>query len=151
MSWSLGWRLMASLVFFILLVGLGTARITALVTKDSIFEPLRDLLFHYSPPENNARYGWEYQNLWKASKKDKERGYLQGNWYQRRFIEVEEAEKRKPGWLGTLISCPFCFSVWVAAANLYLSVNYWPFMFWFNVWLVIAFIGSYAVHYGGWK
>lgn len=131
------------------LIGIGTARLTALVSRDSILHPLRDCLFTFFPPENNQRLGWDYQNMIKATKRERESFMTSGNWYQRRFLITDEPE-REAHWLGELIGCPFCISVWIAVAQM---------IFWYqnasasivlNSLLFVAYIGAVGVKKGGW-
>ena len=69
-----------------LLLGLATARITALIVLDDLLEPLRHRLFIWSPPPD----------------RDGEYPYL-------------TPERPRPRFAGRLLSCYHCIGVWVAA------------------------------------
>lgn len=103
----------------LIILGLGTARMTALITLDEITEPMRDMLFHYFPPEDNEARGTYYQSYRKATKEERERlSKMKGRtrWWQRRF-EFDPKEQRKPAFIGRLISCHKCVGVWAAGCN----------------------------------
>lgn len=99
----------------LLLGGFASARLALLISRDDIFEPVRDRIFHLSPPENNPGNGWYYQNMRrpKAGESTKFRAKLPR--YQRRWM-VEPSEQRRPGYIGRLVACPDCSGVWTAAA-----------------------------------
>lgn len=103
----------------LIILGLGTARITALIVLDDITEPLRDFVFHYFPPEDNEARGIYYQSYRKATPEERERlAKLKGrvHWWQRRF-EFDPSVLRRPAFLGRLLACHKCVGVWVAGFN----------------------------------
>lgn len=107
-----------------LLLGLGTARIAALISSDKITAPIRDLIFHWYPPEDNDREGRYYQSLTKADPKErKSMASWDIPWWQKRW--TVGGPIRKPRFLGELIACHKCSSVWVASANI-IFYFLWP-------------------------
>lgn len=113
-----------SLITALLLVaflGLGTARMAAIVSIDKISEPVRDMIFHWFPPEDDDERGWFYQALRPATAAErKEQEGWATTWYQKRWWHPQTAEElrlRKPTFLGQLIGCHKCTSVWIAAGN----------------------------------
>jgi hypothetical protein len=126
-----------------LLIGLGTARASAIITIDVISEPLRDLIFHWFPPEDNDEAGLYYQQLRKAT--DIERRQQSGwsvPWYQKRWA-VSDTE-RKATFIGKLFSCQKCIGVWVAAGNTALYLVWPDGALVLNVFLAASFIGAVA-------
>jgi len=102
----------------LLILGLGTARLSALIVLDEITENFRDMLFHYFPPEDNDARGWYYQQTRKATPEERENlDKLKGRikWWQRRF--EYDTNSRPATFIGRLFSCHKCIGVWVAAAN----------------------------------
>lgn len=76
---------------------LGIARLTLILVRDDIAEPLRKLVFRFSPPE-----GQKYRA-----------GYIDGlGKYVGHIDEV------KAGWWGQVFSCPDCMGPYVSAATL---------------------------------
>ena len=139
----------------LLIIGLGTARITGLITRDSITHPIRDIIFTLWPPENNARLGWTYQNFYRATKDEMkhQRWMLAGeHWPRDRYLEGDY-EERPPTFIGELISCPYCISVWIAALNygLYSVEAIQHQVIVANTFLAVAWIGAVAAVKGGWK
>lgn len=124
-----------------LFLGLGTARMAAIVSIDKIAEPLRDLVFHWFPPEDNDKEGWYYQSLRPATDEEQlRRDSWEIPWWQKRWEPGDVV--RKPAFLGELISCHRCTSVWIAAGN---ALLYWA---WrdaaiaLNVVMSVSFIAS---------
>lgn len=141
----------------LLIVGLGTARLTGLVTRDSITHPIRDIIFTFWPPENNARLGHEYQNFFRATEEERAGranvlGLAGSHWPRNRYIHGDY-EERPPTFIGELISCPYCISVWIAALNygLYSVEAIQHQVLIANTFLTIAWIGAVAAVKGGWK
>lgn len=132
----------------IIVLGVGTARISALIVIDEITEPLRDLIFHYFPPEDNDAKGWFYQSLRKAT--DEERWRQDGwetSWWAKRFTGVTQGQSpRKPTFLGKLLGCHKCVAVWVAVANL-IALHVWrDGTLLFNVFMAQAFVSAALNH-----
>lgn len=120
---------MHELIIYIVLA-LAIARLTLVIVKDDIFQPIRHIIFLFSPPENNERNDWYYQNYIRSTKREKEltkassRGLTMmaqptvgTNMFERQFIATDVVE-RKPGWWGQVFSCPDCCGVYVAAGYL---------------------------------
>lgn len=141
---------MISVYLYIVLIGVGTARLTALFTRDSIFQPLREFLFTFFPPENDARLGLWYQNMMKATPGERERNLNMAKWYRRRYIETEDPV-RGHTFLGELLACPYCLSVWLGFANYVLSTHWAHWGFTINAMLSVSYIGAVGVHKGGWR
>lgn len=80
---------------------LGAARLNILITRDSILDPIRDKVFHLSPPENSDKQGWYFQNY-------------RIKWGRLVDGTVSSFPVRTPGAIGEIISCPDCCGVWVA-------------------------------------
>lgn len=107
----------------LLVIALATARLTALITLDEISKPLRDLIWHYFPPEDDEKIGAYYQSLHPATEQERARLATFKNrlhWWQRRF-EFDATRTRQPTFLGKLIACHRCTGVWVAFAT---SISY---------------------------
>lgn len=85
----------------IVIICLGAARLNILITRDSIMEPIRDKIFHLSPPENDERKGWYFQNY-------------RVKWGRLVDGTVSSTPVRAPGIIGEIVSCPDCCGVWVA-------------------------------------
>lgn len=77
----------AELLTQLLITGLATARITALLVEDDLLESIRHRVFTWSPPPDDLRRGFAYQN------------------------------DRDAGFIGSLFACHYCTGVWVAAAT----------------------------------
>jgi len=120
-----------------IIMGLGTARLTSLICIDSLLEPLRDLLFHFSPPHDNDAKGWYYQCLRRV---EPAHDTDDMSWWHRRF--VHGGPMRKPGFFGQLVSCPYCVGAWAAAGNVGLYALLPSVSMWFNLVLGASFIGS---------
>jgi len=87
----------------IIVAGLAVARLTALIVDDSILEPLRHRIFLLSPPAADGDLEF-YRHV-------DRRGIRLGSY-------KTISEPRKLGFLGRLVSCPYCVGVWIAAAAL---------------------------------
>ena len=129
----------------IVLLGLGTARLSLLIVVDEITESLRDLIFHYYPPEDADATGRYYQGYRKATRSERKKLELMDvPWWQKRF-QYDGNNLRKPSFIGRLLSCHKCVAVWVAAANAALLYSD------YDVWLVVntilagAFISSATI------
>ncbi len=79
-----------------ILVGLASYRLSRLLATDTIFDRPRHWFFLRFPPAGQDYYLTAYR-------------LLGGPW------QIGGA-KRKPSWIGTLISCAWCSSVWFAGA-----------------------------------
>lgn len=105
-------------LLLLLVMGLGTARLTALITLDDITENLRDLVFHWFPPQDNDAKGWYYQCYAKATPKEREQAKRFGELKRRHIIWMHTGEViRDAHFIGRLLSCYKCVSVWVATGN----------------------------------
>jgi hypothetical protein len=131
-------------IYTLVILGLGTARLTALVALDSITYKMRDMIWYWSPPEDDDRLGYFYQIMRRATKDErvKRRAGVKGlPWYDYWF--VTSIAGRKPGFIGSAVACPLCISVWIAAAN-YASFLLWPdAILHINLFLALAFIGGF--------
>ena len=126
----------------LLILGLGTARLSALVVLDDITEGLRDMLFHYFPPEDNDARGWYYQGMRKATPQEREKlAKMKGrvHWWQLRFW-YDSDDLRRPHFIGRLVSCHKCVSVWVGAANAVAYLLAPGFTVGFNFALALSFL-----------
>jgi hypothetical protein len=90
---------LSTLIQYAILV-LATARLTLLITRDDIFEPFRQWFFMISPPENDERAGYWFQNYERI-------GFMDYAW--------TNGEARSAGFWGRVVSCPDCSSVWLSA------------------------------------
>jgi hypothetical protein len=100
-----------------IVLGLGTARAAAGLTIDEITAPLRDLIFHWYPPEDNEEHGWFYQTLQKVDEDTLERRREWNIPWWQKYWEPAGEPVRDPAFLGRLLSCHKCVAVWVAAFN----------------------------------
>lgn len=101
----------------ILILGLGTARIAALIVLDDITESLRDRIFHRFPPEDNDARGWYYQSYRHATREERNKLSNLGVAKWRTKWEYDGTQQRNPAFIGRLLGCHKCVGVWVAAAN----------------------------------
>lgn len=124
----------------ILILGLGTARATALITLDDITEPLRDRIFHRFPPEDNDARGWYYQSYRRASAAESRKMKSIGlpDWKTR--WEYDGNQTRDPAFIGRLLGCHKCVGVWVAAANTLLFYANSELAIFLNMILATAFV-----------
>lgn len=132
---------LTELLLLTLFLGLGTARMAAIVSIDKISEPLRDLVFHWFPPEDNDREGRFYQIKRPAT--DAERLQMDDwniPWWQKRWSEGDRL--RKPHFLGELISCHRCTSVWIAFGNIALYYLWRDACVILNLGCAISFVAS---------
>lgn len=129
-----------------LLLGLGTARMSAIISIDTITAPLRDLVFHYFPPEDNDREGWYYQSLRPATDAEKlKQDEWDSPWWKKRFAPATEVEHvRDPSFIGQLISCQKCVGVWIAAANVAAFYIWRDGTIVFNLFLAASFVSAAA-------
>lgn len=128
-----------------LLLGLGTARAAAVISIDKISEPLRDLIFHYYPPEDDDEKGWYYQCMRKATREERRERFLWITpWWQKRFTPLDPnvSSCRQPSFLGQLISCPKCVSVWIGAANFALFFAFPQADIYLNTFLALTLISA---------
>lgn len=135
----------------LLLLALASARITLLITRDAILEPIRHWIFLVSPPPDNKRHGWNYQQLFRANKRERNMQRQHGmGWWESRWAGGDAVE-RQPGWFGSLLSCPDCVGVWVGAG-------------WYTTWvfapepvlavsgaLSLAMVASWIARKGGYS
>lgn len=100
----------------LIVLALAVARITILITRDAILEPLRHRIFTLSPPPNNRKHGWHYQNLIRATPDEQNLNRQNGiSRFDSRWQDTGE-ENRDPGFAGELLSCPDCTGIWVGIA-----------------------------------
>lgn len=104
-------------LIIILILGLGTARATALITLDDITEPLRDRIFHRFPPEDNDARGWYYQSYRPAISSERRKLKELGLPAWKTRWEYDGNQTREASFIGRLLGCHKCVGVWVAAAN----------------------------------
>jgi hypothetical protein len=134
---------MTNLLVILIILGIGTARITALLAKDKIFHGLREFIFYRSPPEDNDMLGYYYQAYHKVSKEEAAKKH--SPWHSKRYIWNKDGDVRKEGFFGALFSCTRCLSVWVALFN-YLAFTIEPvYTIYFNVVMGMSFISSAAI------
>jgi hypothetical protein len=124
------------------IIGLGTARLTAIIVLDEITDSLRDLVFYYFPPEDNDAKGWYYQCYHPATREQRAKlenfkGRL--HWWQRRF-DFDGTNLRRPHFIGRLLACHKCVGVWVAAANTAFYLLAPEFALGFNFALAASFL-----------
>lgn len=125
-----------------LLLGLGTARAAAAITIDEITAPLRDLIFHWYPPTDDAEQGYFYQTLQKVDDETlARRDHWQIPWWQKRWEPAGEPV-RDPSFLGRLLSCHKCVAVWVAAFNVALYFVWKDAALILNTFLAVAHISA---------
>lgn len=127
-----------------LLIGLGTARLTALIVKDKISEGLRDLVFHYFPPEDNDELGHYYSLVRPATDEELRRqSAWDVPWWTRRFATIKEGEDvREATFIGKMLVCQRCTSVWVAGANTALYAAFTSAALGINLLLAAAFVSA---------
>jgi len=126
-----------------LLLGLGTARASAIITIDVISEPLRDLIFHWFPPEDNDAAGHYYQQMRKATSEERKRSAKwRIPWWQKRW--EADGSTRNASFIGQLLSCQKCAGVWIAAANTVAYLLVPEATVAFNAFLAASFIGAVA-------
>lgn len=137
--------------YFLALVvlGIGTSRLTALASRDAIFDGLRDKLYHMFPPENNRNR--DYQNLRRTTKQEREEAKPLGfGWWDRQWQETADVY-RKPSFIGKMVDCYFCLSVWISVVNFALYYNWSHPVMLVNSALAVAWMGAVATHRGGWN
>lgn len=131
----------------IVLLGLGTARAAAAVSIDKISEPIRDLIFHWYPPEDDDEKGWYYQCMRKATPEETQTRHGWGiPWWQKRWepIDANVESCREPSFIGQLISCPKCVSVWIGAANFALYLVFPQAAIYLNTFLALTLLSAIA-------
>lgn len=101
----------------IVILGFGTARMTALIVLDDITEGIRDRIFHRFPPEDNDARGWYYQSYRPATEDERKRISKTGAPAWKARWEYDGTQVRSPSFIGRLLSCHKCVGVWVASAN----------------------------------
>lgn len=107
------------------IIALAVARLTILATRDGITEPFRHAIFLWSPPENDRRKGWAYQNLIRTTPKERKDARRNGqSRRESRWVAVDH-EIRKAGHVGSLVSCPDCVGVWIGV-GVWLAWREWP-------------------------
>lgn len=126
-----------------LLLGLGTARASAIIAVDKISEPLRDLIFHWYPPEDDDARGFYYQGLRPATHDERSiRGNWDIPWWQKRWEPIGDGAVRPAAFLGKLLSCHKCVGVWVAVGNTALYFAWREAALALNVLLTAALVSS---------
>lgn len=135
-----------SALLLVALLGLGTARMAAIVSIDKISDPIRDMIFHWYPPEDNDERGWYYQALRPATELEREQmESWQVPWYQKRWWHPQASEEitlRKPSFLGQLLGCHKCTSVWIAGGNVALYYLWRDACIMLNLVTAISFVSS---------
>lgn len=119
-------------IFEVAVMVTSAARVTYTVTSDDIFRPLREAIYKRSAPENDT-IRIDDQDVPARMVHAGHYNVVDGVWDKGaavliartvyRFLPQEEP--RPAGWWGSLISCPYCFSFWVALA-------------WFALWLLLG-------------
>lgn len=103
------------------ILALGIARLTLVIVRDDIFQPIRHLVFLSSPPENDVSRGYYYQNYILSTKEERSNKRIQltvgTNIFERRWTHTDRVN-RKEGWWGQVFSCPDCAGVYVSTATL---------------------------------
>lgn len=127
-------------LIIILILGLGTARATALITLDDITEPLRDRIFHRYPPEDNDARGWYYQSYREALPNERRKLEQLGLPAWKTRWEYDGNQTRDPSFIGRLLGCHKCVGVWVAAANTILFYTNSELAIFVNMILATAFV-----------
>jgi hypothetical protein len=96
------------LVLAAVLTALAIARLTTLIVHDTILDRVRHELFLLSPPPDDFDRGYLYQQWDRVP------------WHRRRSIGRVATHRRRqglpprrPGFLGSLLSCDRCVGVWV--------------------------------------
>jgi len=117
----------------VVLLALACARVTILITRDDIFKPLRNWIFLFSPPENDDRLGYYYQNLHRVPRR------LRWRW---------DEDERKPGFIGEALSCPDCTGVWVGAILVFSYVLYEEQTITFSLVMALAMVASWIARKG---
>lgn len=127
----------------LIVVGLAVARLTLILVRDDIAEPLRKLIFLASPPENSERDGHYYQS-WHRLRDQSVRSNVKRDILGRRYVYQQKAAERPPGFIGRALSCPDCSSVWIAFVAVVAYYN-WPVQtFWLSLPFALALITSMA-------
>lgn len=78
----------------VVVIGLAAYRCSRLVGEDSIFEGPRHRFFRRFPPDDFYRRMVKMGGAW----------------------QMADEPRRKAAWIGRLVACPWCSSVWFAAA-----------------------------------
>lgn len=126
-----------------LLLGFGTARAAAIIAIDEISEPIRDLIFHWFPPEDDAERGFFYQPMQRIGKDElAKRDHWDIPWWQKRWEHTGDKQIRKPSFLGKLLQCHKCVAVWVAAGNTALYFAWQDAALVLNVFLAAALVSA---------
>ena len=131
-----------------LLLGLGTARMAAIVSVDEITAPLRDMIFHWFPPEDDERLGWYYQGMRRATEAEREAMASWGiPWWQKRWSAItvhDDDRPRRPSFIGRLIGCVKCTSVWIASGNVALYFAWFDGALALNLAMAASFVAVAA-------
>ena len=94
---------MDSWLVLLVILGLATARITALLVYDDIAEGFRHAVFRLSPPEGDEHGPSLYQlSDWRGRPLARDDG------------DLTTLHVRRAGFLGRMLSCHFCTGLWVA-------------------------------------
>jgi Protein of unknown function (DUF1360) len=88
-------------LYDIAVMALASGRIAYSITQDTIFYPMRDLIFKRSAPEGALTKNGEPYSMLHDS----------GNGSYEFLTHVE---KRESGFFGQLFECPYCMSFWIA-------------------------------------
>lgn len=98
----------------LIILALATARLTLLVSRDSITEPIRQRIYMHSPPGDEPRKGWFHQRYHRLPKEDRAL-LVDAAWPESHWYYDDKREPRGTGFFGELVSCPDCSGVWVGA------------------------------------
>lgn len=105
------------MILTIALYALAVVRITRLLQRDTITQPLRDAIFAFSAPPPGLG---EQDSIWEYLDGGSVGGRVKAWWFVQRgnlgavAPYISSDGTRKPGFIGKLVSCPDCLSVWVA-------------------------------------
>ena len=102
----------------LLVSGLAVARVTSLIVYDDLLERVRHELFLISPPHDDLDRGYSYQAVDRVPWHKRRRG--RGTTTIRRGVP-----SRRAGFLGKLVACHHCVSVWIAGGT-YAAWHYAP-------------------------
>jgi hypothetical protein len=126
----------------LIVLGMGTARLTALLVHDEITASLRDMIWHWSPPHDDEDKGHLYQWLREATPDERNALHHVNTdlpWWTYHFHGAEE--QRPPGFWGRVIDCPLCASVWIAGLNVLAYLLVPAIALGLNAWMMVSLLG----------
>ena len=91
----------------LIVLGLAVARLTSLAVLDDLTEPVRHRIFSWCPPHDDPELGRWYQTMWAGT----------------------DSTPRRAGFVGRLVGCYVCASVWIAVAAV-ISYDRYPTIVW---------------------